>query len=191
MVLVDKNQCVGCGICISVCPEAITLEVEKGFAQIVTEGVDCIKKVIAACPQNAIKEIRDKLFFAIGTDDHKTIKSNDHVGKSAYFQIFEYFEGNLAFRETRENPKYKEDETKVHGDPGKAKATASALAGVDVLVGKLMGPNIVRLKNQFVCAIVRQKEIADVVDVIKNNICAIVHEKNKKDGRERRGLILK
>jgi len=113
------------------------------------------------------------------------------VGKSAYFQIFEYFEGNLAFRETRENPKYKEDETKVHGDPGKAKATASALAGVDVLVGKLMGPNIVRLKNQFVCAIVRQKEIADVVDVIKNNICAIVHEKNKKDGRERRGLILK
>jgi len=63
MVLVDKNQCVGCGICISVCPEAITLEVEKGFAQIVTEGVDCIKKVIAACPQNAIKEIRDKLFL--------------------------------------------------------------------------------------------------------------------------------
>jgi len=97
----------------------------------------------------------------------------------------------LVFKETRENPKYREDETKVHGDPGKAKATASALAGVDVLVGRLMGPNIVRLKNQFVCAIVRKKEIADAMDVIVENICAIIHEKNKIDIKDRRGLILK
>ncbi|MBN1366135.1 MAG: 4Fe-4S binding protein [Syntrophaceae bacterium] len=191
MVLVDKNQCVGCGICVSVCPEAITLEIENGFARIVKESMDCLQKVIGACPQNAIRKIKDRLFFAVGTDDRKTLKSNGHVGKSAYFQIFEYSEGNLFLKETRENPKYKEDETKVHGDPGKAKATASALAGVDVLVGTLMGPNIVRLKNQFVCAIVRKDEIDDVKDVIKNNICAIVDEKNKKGGRERKGIILK
>lgn len=191
MVLVDKNQCVGCGICVSVCPEAIKLRTEKGFAEIVMERMDCLWKVMKACPQNAIKEITDRLFFAIGTDDHQTVQSNDHVGKSAYFDIFEYFEGTLVFRETRENPKYREDETKVHGDPGKAKATASALAGVDVLVGRLMGPNIVRLKNKFVCAIVRKKKIADAKDILVENICAIIHEKNKKDTEERRGLILK
>ncbi len=191
MVLVDKNQCVGCGICVSVCQEAVTLEVEKGFAEIVTESVDCIRKAITACPQNAIKEIKDKLIFAIGTDDHKTIKSNDHVGQSLYFQIFEYSEGKMALKETRENPKFKEDETRVHGDPGKAKATASVLNGVDVLIGKIMGPNIVRLKNQFVCAIIREKEITAAMDIIKANICAIVHEKNKQNSKEKSGIILK
>ncbi len=188
MVLVDKNQCVGCGICVSVCPEAITLKTEKGFAEIIRDRMDCLWKVMKACPQNAIKEIKDRLFFAIGTDDHQTVKSDDHVGKSAYFDIFEYYEGELAFQESRDNPKYREDETKVHGDPGKAQATASALAGVDVLVGRLMGPNIVRLKNRFVCAIVRQTTIDDAKNALIENICAIVHEKNKK---ERKGLILK
>ncbi len=191
MLLIDQNRCVGCGICITVCPEAMTLEKGKGFAEILTENLDCIRKAMLACPQKAIKEIKDRLIFAIGTDDHKTIKSNDHVGQSLYFQIFEYSEGKMALKETRENPKFKEDETKLHGDPGKAKATASVLSGVDVLIGKIMGPNIVRLKNQFVCAIIREKEITAAMDIIKANICAIVHEKNKQDSKEKSGIILK
>lgn len=191
MLLVDQNRCVGCGICITVCPEAITLEKEKGFAKILIEKLECIRKAMLACPQKAIKEIKDKLIIAIGTDDHKTIKSNDHVGQSVYFQIFEYSEGNLVLKETRENFKYKEDETRTHGDPGKAKATASVLTGVDVLVGKIMGPNIVRLKNQFVCAIIREKDIAAAMDIIKANICVIVQEKNKRAGKEKSGIILK
>lgn len=191
MLLVDRNRCVGCGICITVCPETMTLEKEKGFAKILTENFDCIRKAILACPQKAIKEIKDKLIFAIGTDDHKTIKSNDHVGQSLYFQIFEYFEGEMVLKETRENPKFKEDETKMHGDPGKAKATASVLSGVDVLIGKIMGPNIVRLKNQFVCAIIREKEITVAMDIIKENICAIIQEKNKQNSKEKSGIILK
>lgn len=191
MLLIDQNRCVGCGICITICPEAMTLEKGKGFAEILTENLDCIRKAMLACPQKAIKEIKDRLIFAIGTDDHKTIKSNDHVGQSLYFQIFEYSEGKMALKETRENPKFKEDETKLHGDPGKAKATASVLSGVDVLIGKIMGPNIVRLKNQFVCAIIREKEITAAMDIIKANICAIVHEKNKQDSKEKSGIILK
>jgi predicted Fe-Mo cluster-binding NifX family protein len=167
------------------------LDKEKGFAKILTENLDCIRKAIPACPQKAIQEIKDKLIFAIGTDDYKNIKSNDHVGQSLYFQIFEYSEGEMALKETRENPKFKEDETKIHGDPGKAKAIASVLNGVDVLIGKIMGPNIVRMKNQFVCAVVREKEIKVAMDIIKANICAIVHEKNKKDNKEKHGIILK
>ncbi len=48
-----------------------------------------------------------------------------------------------------------------------------------------------KYKHLFVCAIVRKKEIAEAKDVIVENICAIIHEKNKKDAEERRGLILK
>ncbi len=51
-------------------------------------------------------------------------------------------DGALDLIETRNNAKYSEDETMTHGDPGKAKATASVLGGVDVIVGKMMGPNI-------------------------------------------------
>jgi len=169
----------------------MAVEIKKGVAEILAEKVDCIKKAMLACPQKAIREIKDKLIIAIGTDDHQTIKANDHVGQSVFFQIFEYSEGILTFKETRENPKYKEDEERIHGNPGKAKATASVLNGVDVLVGKIMGPNIARLKNQFVCAIIRKSKITDAIDIIKENICAVIHEKNKKDGKEKSGIILK
>jgi len=167
------------------------LEVENGYAQIINETADCMDKAMRACPQNAIAEIKGKLVFAIGTDDDKTIKANDHVGMANFFHILEYSDGELIFKEKRANPKYNEDETRTHGDPGKAKATASALRGVDVLVGKRFGPNIIRLKNQFVCAIIREKEIAGVMDIIKKNIGSILVEKNNKDGRERSGIVLK
>jgi len=50
----------------------------------------------------------------------------------------------------RENVKYKEDETLKHGGPGKAKATSSAVGDADVIIGKKMGPNIVRLLKRYV-----------------------------------------
>ncbi|MBN2345089.1 MAG: ferredoxin [Candidatus Aminicenantes bacterium] len=191
MLLVDANRCCGCGICTTICPQGLELKVENGYARIINERADCMNEAMRACPQNAIAEIKEKLVFAIGTDDDKTIKANDHVGMANFFQILEYSDGELLFKEKRTNPKYNEDETRTHGDPGKAKATASALRGVDVLVGKRFGPNIIRLKNQFVCVIVREKEIPGIMDIIKNNIGSILVEKNKKDGKERSGIVLK
>lgn len=190
-VLVDKNRCVGCGICTSICSDGIRLDITKGYALIVDGNSECMDKARRACPQEAITEINEKLKFAIGTDDEKTVKPDDHVGMSAFFHIFEYSDGEMIFKEKRENPKYKSDETRIHGDPGKAKATASVLQDVDVLIGKMMGPNIVRLKKQFVCVIVREKEISHVIDIIKENICTVLHEKNKSDSNERRGILLK
>lgn len=189
--MVDINRCVGCGVCTTVCLEGTQLDVGKGYASIINESADCMDKALRACPQDAITEIKGKLMFAIGTDDGRTIKSDDHVGMSAFFHVFEYSNGEMIFKEKRENPKYKSDETRIHGDPGKAKATASVLKGIDVLVGKMMGPNIVRLKNQFVCVIVREKEMVNVINIIKENICTIFNEKNKIDNKERKGIVLK
>jgi len=185
MINISKNKCVGCGICMTVCPEGVQLE--DGVAVVKNYDLECMKNILVACPQNAIRDVTETFVIAVGTDDGKTIKSDDHFGMSKNFQIWDYLNGELTFRETRENPKYNEDETRIHGDSGKAKATASALKGVDVLVGKLMGPNIVRLKNQFVCVIIREPEIEKAVEIIKENINEITEEKEKS---ERRGIVL-
>ncbi len=124
-------------------------------------------------------EIDEELLFAIGTDDNEKLKSDDHVGMSKYFQVWIYSNGILGLKEKRENVKYREDETRIHGDPGKANATASALKEIDVLVGKMFGPNIKRLKNKFVCAVIREESIERAIRVIKENINEIIEEKNK------------
>jgi ferredoxin len=186
MINISKNKCVGCGICEKVCSEGI--EILYAIAIIKDMNADCLEKVIRACPQKAIKKIEQDLLFAIGTDDDKTIKADDHVGMSKYFQIWKYSKGDFTFKDKRENVKYKEDEERIHGDPGKAKATSSVLTNIDVLVGKMFGPNIVRLNKKFVCAVIREAEIKKAPDIIKENINEIVEEYNKK---ERYGIILK
>ncbi len=186
MINISKNKCVGCRICKSACPKGI--EILDGRARVKDQNADCLKKAIITCPQGAIREIKQNLLFAVGTDDNKTIKSDDDIGMSKYFQVWEYSDGNLIFRERRENVKYKEDETRIHGDPGKAKATASVLTDIDVIVGKIYGPNIVRMRNKFVCVVIREPEIKKAIEIIKENINEIVEEYDKE---ERSGIILK
>ena len=169
MINISKNKCVGCGICIVDCP-ADAISISDWVAIVDQEQCVNCGACIKVCPQNAVMEINEKLLFAIGTDDDERLKSDDHVGMSKYFQVWIYSNSELVFKESRENIKYKEDETRIHGDPGKAKATASALKGIDVLVGKLFGPNIKRLKNKFVCAVVRKELIDGAIQVIKENI---------------------
>ncbi len=188
MLNISKNKCVGCGICESKCPVgAISVDIKKGIA--VIDQNKCINcgLCLQNCPQNAIKDIKEELTIAIGTDDGKIIKPDDHIGMSKFFQVWGYSNGKLSFIETRKNVKYREDEARIHGDPGKAKATTSALTNIEVLVGKMMGPNIKRLKDKFVAVIIREPNIKKATEIIKNNINEIIEEKNKK---ERKGIII-
>ncbi len=185
MINISKNKCIGCGICVSLCPEEV--EIIDGQVKLKGEKEKCLKKILNACPQQAIKEIDRKLVFALGTDDKKNIKDNDHVGEAKYFQIWNYSKGELVYKEERKNAKYQEDEEKIYGDPGKAQAVSNILGNVDVVVGKMFGPNIVRMKNRYVCVAVREGEISKVIKIIKENINEIVEEYEKKD---RNGLIL-
>ncbi len=188
MINISKNKCVGCGICENGCPAgSICVDTDRGFA--VYEKHNCITcgLCLKNCPQGAIRDIYGKLLVAFGTDDNVIIKQDDHVGMSKYFQLWECSTGKPFLKDTRENAKYKEDETKTHGDPGKAKATASVLKDVDVLVGKMMGPNIERLKNRFVPVIIREPKIKDALEVINYNLNELFEEREKTD---RSGLIL-
>lgn len=190
MIKLSKNSCVGCGICEVECPVgAISMDVEKGFVIIDEEKCINCGKCVLSCPQQALKDFNTNLVFALGTDDQETIKPNDHFGMSKFFQIWVYNSetDRIEFKENRENVKYKEDETRVHGDVGKAKATSSVLGGVDILVGKRMGPNITRLKQKFVPIIVREPSIDNVIIILQENMVDILNEKEKV---EKKGLIL-
>jgi len=188
MMHVSENKCVGCGLCVDVCPqEGITLS--KGVAQIDKDKcVEC-RSCLQECPQEAINYFENiNLVVAFGTDDGNILKSDNHVGMSKYFSLYRFSEGQENFTEQRSNLKYDEDETQTHGDPGKAKATTSALENVDILVGQMFGPNITRLRNKFVCAVVRKNTIDDAIQTVRKNINEIIEEKNKNN---RRGIVLK
>ena len=187
MINISKNKCVGCGICIINCP-ADAISINDWVATVDQDQCVNCGACIKICPQNAAMDIKGEFLVAIGTDDDERLKSDNHVGMSKYFQVWIYSNGKLVFKESRENIKYKEDETRIHGDPGKAKATASALKGIDVLSGKMFGPNIKRLKNKFVCAVIREESIKQAIQVIKENINEIIEEINAED---KTGIILK
>jgi len=187
MLSVSKNKCVGCGTCVNECPTN-SIAVKNSVASIDDENCENCGSCIEVCTQHAIMDIAQEFLVAIGTDDGNTIKSDDHVGMSKDFQVWQYSNGELALKETRKNAKYREDKSRTHGDLGKAEATASVLKNIDVLIGQMFGPNISRLKNKFVCAVIRgNKSIKEGIDVIKENINEIIEENDKE---ERQGIIL-
>ena len=130
-----------------------------------------------------------KLLIAFGTDDGKKIKKNGHFGMSKYFYVYEFFNREEFFAERRENVKFKGDESIKSGDPAKARATASVLENIDVVVSASFGPNITRLLRKFVCIVVRTESIKESIKIIHANIDKIINEKNK--GEKRKHIILR
>ena len=56
MVKVDQEKCIGCGACVSTCPEVFEMknmkaEVKKGKEKV---NSPCIKEAIEVCPVEAI-----------------------------------------------------------------------------------------------------------------------------------------
>ena len=129
-----------------------------------------------------------ELLIAFGTDDGINF-NDDHFGMAKYFQVYKFSKGEEEFVEKRENVKFKGDESIKHGDPEKAKATSSVLQGVDVLVGRRFGPNLLRLVKKFVCVIARTDTLENAIRIIHQNMEKIIEEKDK--GEDRKHLILK
>lgn len=57
MVKIDRDACIGCGVCTTICPEVFELD-DEGKAIIVKNAnlsLNCVDEAIENCPTTAIK----------------------------------------------------------------------------------------------------------------------------------------
>jgi predicted Fe-Mo cluster-binding NifX family protein len=121
--------------------------------------------------------------IAFGTDDGESL-NDDHFGMAKYFYVYRFSDKKKEFIEKRKNVKFEGDESIKHGDPKKAKATSSVLEGIDVIVGRKFGPNIVRLLKKFVCVVVREDSICNAIEAAYSNKEKILEQKNNEANRK-------
>jgi len=128
-----------------------------------------------------------KLRVAFATDDGKTFMGR-HFGDARFYDIYELDEDRASFIKRIENTVDEEED--VHADPKKAKGISTLLLDekVAVVVSKIFGPNIKRIKKKFVCIVVRDDEIDVGLKKICNNIEKIYIEWEK--GKERKHILL-
>jgi predicted Fe-Mo cluster-binding NifX family protein len=109
-----------------------------------------------------------------------------HFGDAHYYDIYEVDDNEVSYVKRIENTTDEEEE--VHADPRKAKGISTLLLDekVTVVVSKIFGPNIKRIKKKFVCVVVKDKEITSALQIISMNKERIVNEWEK--GQERNHL---
>jgi ferredoxin len=57
-VVINEEECIGCGSCSEVCPEVFQMNEEKEKSEVIlSEGgpTDCINEAIEACPVSCIQ----------------------------------------------------------------------------------------------------------------------------------------
>ena len=126
-----------------------------------------------------------KIRVAFATDNGKTFMGR-HFGDADFYDIYE-IDGNKAnFIKRIDNNVDEEEE--VHADPQKAKGISKLLLdeNVNVVVSKIFGPNIKRIRKKFVCIVIKDEEIEEGINKICTNIERIYNEWEK--GEERQHL---
>jgi len=128
-----------------------------------------------------------KLKVAFATDDGKTFMDR-HFGDAEQYYIYDINNENAEFIKKIDNTT--EEEEDVHADPKKAGSIAKLLKQekVQVVVSKIFGSNIVRIKKKFVCIIIEEKTIENSIDILKSNYLTI--SKEWESGENRNSLKL-
>jgi len=127
----------------------------------------------------------EKIKVAFATDNGRTFMGR-HFGDADFYDIYEISGNKANFIKRIDNTVDEEEE--VHADPKKAKGISKLLLheNVNVVVSRIFGPNIKRIKKKFVCIVVKDDEIEEGINKVCANIEKIYNEWEK--GEERKHL---
>lgn len=120
---------------------------------------------------------------AFATDDGNTFTSK-HFGDAEKYSICRISEANADLLKDLINSS-EEDDEKIHADPRKAGSIAKLLKqdNVEVVVSKVFGPNIIRIKKKFVCILSQHANIDDAISSLQNHLPEIEAEWEKGENR--------
>lgn len=126
--------------------------------------------------------------IAFATDNGESFNDN-HFGDSAYYYIYEMTSSGVEFIKNIKNTT-EEDNEDIHADPRKAKGVTEMLKmeNIQVVVSKVFGPNIKRIKKKFVCILMNDADISDSVKKAHKNIEVI--QKEWEEGETRNHINL-
>ena len=126
---------------------------------------------------------------AFATDEGK-IFMNRHFGDAKYYDVYNIDENSSSFIKRITNTT-EEDDEEIHADPKKAKGVINLFKedNIQVLVSKVFGPNIKRIKKKFVCILMNDSSISESIKKIQESIQIVDKEWNK--GEERSYINLK
>ncbi|MGC9363561.1 MAG: NifB/NifX family molybdenum-iron cluster-binding protein [Fidelibacterota bacterium] len=129
-----------------------------------------------------------EIMVAVATDNGRQF-INRHFGDTRYFDLYKVTRSSILFIKRIEN--VVEGHEELHEDLEKAKGVAGLLKkeNVHVVVSKIFGPNIKRIKKKFVCVIMNDTSVKDALDRLQQNRDMIIAEWEK--GTDRNHCILR
>ena len=121
---------------------------------------------------------------AFATDNGKSY-INRHFGDSDYYYIYEISDSETTFLKKISNTT-EEDDEEIHADPKKAKGVTEMLKdeNVKVVVSKIYGPNIKRIRKNFVCILMNDDDLSDSVKIVQQKFGIVLNEWNKGESRK-------
>jgi len=123
-----------------------------------------------------------KIAFAT---DNSTHFMDRHFGDAEFYEVYEVSENSFNYYKKIVNIT-EEDHENPHGDPVKAKSVTALFKDEDikVLVTKVFGPNIKRIKKKFVCVMIEENRIENSLPIIQENMKDIEQEWAKGEKRD-------
>ena len=122
--------------------------------------------------------------IAFASDNGKSFIDR-HFGDSEHYYIYEMKASGIEFVKKIENTT-EEDNEEIHADPVKAKGVTEMLKSEDikVVIAKIFGPNIKRIKKKFVCVLMNDDDISESIKKVQEKYDLILSEWNKGDNRD-------